>query len=80
MARQSGKRPDMNEIAARVVGEATQETPPAQAKPDKRNAAAVELGRRGGIKGGKARAAALTKKQRSEIARVAAAARWKKKR
>lgn len=37
---------------------------------------AVEFGRRGGLKGGKARAAALTPEQRSEIARRAAAARW----
>ena len=40
--------------------------------------AAVELGRRGGRKGGKARAAKLTSKRRSEIAKKAAAARWKK--
>ena len=33
---------------------------------------------KGGIKGGKARAAALTPEQRSEIARAASAARWKK--
>jgi hypothetical protein len=40
---------------------------------DTRNAAAAELG----SKGGKARAQALTKKQRSEIARKAATKRWK---
>lgn len=34
--------------------------------------------RKGGLKGGKARAKALTPKQRSEIAQVAAEARWKK--
>ena len=34
--------------------------------------------RKGGLKGGKARAAALTPRQRSEIASVAAQARWKK--
>lgn len=34
------------------------------------------LGRRGGRKGGPARAAKLTSKQRSEIARRAAIARW----
>ena len=33
---------------------------------------------KGGLKGGKARAAALTPQQRSEIARAASAARWKK--
>lgn len=38
--------------------------------------AAVALGRRGGIKGGPARAAALSPERRSEIARAAANARW----
>ena len=36
--------------------------------------------RKGGLRGGKARAQKLTPEQRSEIARVAAAARWKKSR
>ena len=40
--------------------------------------AAAELGRKGGKKGGKARAAKLTPERRSEIARKAAEARWKK--
>lgn len=35
--------------------------------------------RRGGRKGGAARAAKLTPEQRSEIARAAASARWKKR-
>lgn len=39
---------------------------------------AVELGRRGGKKGGKARAKKLTAEERSEIARKAARARWGK--
>ena len=42
--------------------------------------AAVALGRRGGLKGGKARAALLTKEQRVEMAKIAARARWKKAR
>ena len=37
------------------------------------------LGRAGGLKGGKARAESLTKKQRQEIAKKAAQTRWKKK-
>jgi hypothetical protein len=41
-----------------------------------KNPAAVELGRLGGLKGGKARAKSLTAKKRSQIARKAAAARW----
>jgi hypothetical protein len=39
--------------------------------------AAVALGRKGGLKGGIARAKKLTAIQRSEIAKKAAAARWK---
>ena len=45
--------------------------------PLKKNPAAVALGRLGGLKGGKARAANLTAAQRSKIARKAARARWK---
>ncbi len=37
---------------------------------------AVALGRKGGLKGGRVRAAKLTPERRSEIARKAAAARW----
>ena len=46
--------------------------------PETKNPAAVALGRLGGLKGGKARALALSKKKRAEIAKFAAAARWKK--
>lgn len=42
--------------------------------------AAQELGRRGGLKGGKARAEKLSDERKSEIAREAAKARWAKKR
>lgn len=44
---------------------------------DGKNAAAVALGRMGGLKGGRARAASMSAKQRSDVARKAAAARWK---
>ena len=44
--------------------------------PKRKNPAAVALGRLGGLKGGKARAAKLSKKRRSEIAREAALKRW----
>jgi hypothetical protein len=43
---------------------------------DGKDPAAVAPGRRGGLKGGKARAAKLTAEQRSEVARKAAMARW----
>lgn len=45
---------------------------------DHRDPAAVELGRRGGLKGGKARAAKLSPTKRKAIARKAAKARWEK--
>jgi hypothetical protein len=45
---------------------------------DGKDPAASELGRIGGLKGGKARAKKLTPNQRADIARIAAAARWKK--
>ncbi len=66
---------DINQIAARIVEEATGE--PAS-KPEK-NPAAVALGRLGGLKGGKARAESLTAKKRKEIAQKAANTRWGKK-
>jgi hypothetical protein len=44
----------------------------------KKDPAAVALGRKGGKKGGPARAANLTPKQRSESARKAVQARWAK--
>ena len=59
---------DLNEIAARIVRESTGEG---------KNPAAVMLGRLGGAKGGKARAASLSARRRKEIARKAALKRWK---
>lgn len=44
----------------------------------RKNAAAVALGRKGGAKGGPARAASLTPAQRSQSARNAVTARWAK--
>ncbi len=52
--------------------------PEAQPASGGKNPAAVALGLLGGKKGGLARAAKLSKKRRSEIAKKAAAARWKK--
>ncbi len=51
-----------------------------EAPPDTsgKNPAAVSLGRLGGLKGGKARAKSMTKKERSEAAKKAAEARWGK--
>lgn len=75
--RSSIKRPaDFNLRALEIVEEATGQKP--KKEPPEKNPAAVALGRLGGKKGGKARAAKLTAEERSEIARLAAAARWKK--
>jgi len=64
---------DLNQTAFRVVQQSTGQTAPTK------NPAAVALGRLGGLKGGKARAAKLTAKQRQEIAKKAAQSRWKVK-
>jgi hypothetical protein len=67
----------MNQLAYAIVQAATNEEPEPEEKPTK-NQAAVELGRLGGKKGGKARAESLTAERRKEIAIKAAVARWKK--
>lgn len=45
---------------------------------DEKKKAAIESGRKGGLKGGKARAKKLTATKRKQIAKKAAAARWSK--
>jgi len=76
------KRPrDSNRLAKSIVDIATgkQTDTDASGNPiEGKDLAAVSLWRRGGLKGGKARAKALTPEQRAEIARAAASARWKK--
>ncbi len=69
-----GRKDDLNILARSIVAQATGEEPPDTGK----NPAAVALGKLGGKKGGKARAAKLTPEQRADIARLAASARWKK--
>lgn len=64
------KRPrDANQLAKFIVDVATGEAD--DTKPDK-----AEGQQRGGLKGGKARAEALTPEERSAIAKKAAKARW----
>ncbi len=71
------KRPkDTNQLAKLIADIATGEADQQPAEP--KNAAAVALGRLGGLVGGKARASKLTAEQRSEIAKKAAAKRWAK--
>ena len=66
---------DLNKLPASIVGDAVGES--TLPDPDEgKDPAAVSLGRRGGLKGGKARAAKLTPEERRKIAVKAAAARW----
>jgi hypothetical protein len=68
------KRPrDVNQLAKLIADIATGEKP---TDPLPAASPMGELGRAGGLKGGKARAAALTPEQRSAIAKRAAAKRW----
>lgn len=72
------KRPrDMNQLAKAIVDLSVGEAPPEVDPDEGKNPAAVALGRLGGAKGGKARAAKLSAARRKEIAKKAAAARWK---
>lgn len=65
------KRPrDANQLAKFIVDVATEGEEPVY-EPD------TSGQRKGGLKGGKARAVSLSDKQKSEIASKAAASRWK---
>lgn len=76
MPDRSRERPrDINELAASIVGDVIDENKPGPMD-DGKHPAAVALGRKGGLKGGIARAAKVTAEQRSEIALKAARARW----
>ena len=66
---------DPSKLAKAIIDLATGEAKPEPE--DTKDPAAVALGRKGGLKGGKARAAKMTKKQRSEAAKKAARARWR---
>jgi hypothetical protein len=70
-------KPDVNQMARNLVdavaGELEQEQPDTG-----KNPAAVALGRLGGLKGGRARAAKLSERKRKQIAKKAARARWAK--
>jgi hypothetical protein len=83
MPDRSSKKPgrDFAQIAKHVVDLATGALPrkiETESLPEK-NPAAVALGRLGGLEGGRARAKALSKKERVKIARKAAKARWKRR-
>jgi hypothetical protein len=75
MAKKSKMPTDVNQRAKAIVDFATgtEEVP----DPDEgKDPAAVALGRKGGLKGGKARAEKLTAEERSAAAKKAAEARW----
>ncbi len=76
MPKRSSKDHDFATVARRVVEKAIGEKLDGSPLEPEKNAAAVALGKLGGVKGGKARAAKLTAAERSEIARKAAKARW----
>jgi hypothetical protein len=77
MPKRSRKSPSDPIVAAHaILAQLTGEEP--NAAPEK-DPAAVALGRKGGLKGGKARAEALTPEQRKVSALKAAHARWSKK-
>lgn len=71
--KRSARAQDENQLAASIVAQAV-----ADGEDDK-NPAAVALGRLGGLKGGNARAAKLSAKRRSDIAKKAAKARWRQR-
>lgn len=69
---------DVNQLARQLVEESPDE--PGNKLPTKAQISALmaELGRKGGRIGGKRRMKTMTAKERSDIARRAATARWKK--
>jgi hypothetical protein len=72
---------DSNQLAKLIVDIAAgqvEDKPDSRPKDTGKDPAAVSLGRRGGMKGGKARAEKLTPEQRAEIARKAARTRWER--
>jgi hypothetical protein len=75
----SRRRPrDPNQLAKLIVDIATGEVE--EPDPDAgKDPAAVALGRKGGLKGGKARAEKMTAEERSEAAKRAAEKRWKER-
>lgn len=70
-----GRPRDANQLAKLMVDIATGETVDLEPACTK-NAAAVALGRLGGLKGGNARAASLSADERKQVAQRAARARW----
>ncbi len=73
---------DPNQLAKLIVDIATgqvEDRPDPHPEDAGKDPAAVSLGRRGGLKGGRARAAKLAPEKRAAIARKAARTRWKQR-
>lgn len=75
MPKRSGKPPTDENKAAKSILDAIAAL---SGETDGKDPAAVALGRKGGLKGGPARAKSMTAEERKENARKAAEARWKK--
>lgn len=72
---------DTNQLAHKILQIAIgEDVEPEKPPDDGKDPAAVALGRRGGLIGGKKRWEGVSKKKRSEIARKAALKRWNKSR
>ena len=79
MPRHPQRPRDLNQRAFQIVQETTGQAEPRPDPDEGKDPAAVALGRKGGQKGGKARAENMTTAERREAARKAARARWSKK-
>jgi hypothetical protein len=79
MTRSRNKLPkDTNQRAAEIVRLSTEEPTTEEPKRSPISEYLAEIGRKGGLKGGKARAKKLSSKRRREIAKSAAKTRWRK--
>jgi hypothetical protein len=74
--RKKPREKDTQPLARHILDTVVPDADPPKAK--EKDPAAVALGRKGGLKGGKARAAKMTAEERAESARKAAQARWKR--
>ena len=78
MQKRSRMPRDTNQLAHKVLQIAIGEDVEPEKPDDGKDPAAVALGRKGGLVGGKARWKGVPKKKRAELARKAAKARWKR--
>lgn len=76
------RKPKLDAVqnARRVVLESVGDTEPAQVSPSLISQVMAEMGRKGGLIGGKRRLETLSDRRRSQIAKHAAQSRWSKKR